>query len=149
MNKKYIIRLTEQERVGLTRLVNTGKVAAGKRRHAEILLKADAGPQGPAWSDGQIVAALGVSERTVEAVRQRCVEEGLEAAVVRRRQCRPSRQRILDGAKEAKLVAVCCSKAPAGRARWTLAMLADELVRLEIVEDISSETVRRTLKKMS
>ena len=102
-----------------------------------------------AWSDGQIVAALGVGERTIQAVRERCVEDGLEAAVVRRPQCRPSRQRILDGAKEAKLVAVCCSKAPAGRARWTLKMLADELVRLEIVEEISYETVRRTLKKMS
>lgn len=149
MNKKYVIRLTEEERVGLTRLVNTGKVAAGKRRHAGILLKADAGPCGPGWSDAQIVAALGVGERTIQAVRQRCVEEGLEAAVVRRPQCRPSRQRILDGAKEAKLVAVCCSKAPAGRARWTLQLLADELVRLEIVDDISGETVRRTLKKMS
>jgi transposase len=149
MNKKYVIRLTEEERVGLTRLVNTGKVAAGKRRHAEILLKADAGPCGPAWSDGQIVAALGVGERTIQAVRQRCVEDGLEAAVARRPQCRPSRQRILDGAKEAKLVAVCCSKAPAGRARWTLRMLADRLVELEIVEEVSYETVRRTLKKMS
>lgn len=149
MNKKYVIRLTEEERVGLTGLVNTGKVAAGKRRHAEILLKADAGPLGPACSDAQIVAALGVGERTIQAVRQRCVEEGLEAALVRRRQCRPSRQRILDGAKEAQLVAVCCGQAPAGRVRWTLRMLADRLVELEVVEDISYETVRRTLKKMS
>ena len=81
MNKKYVIRLTEEERVGLTRLVNTGKVAAGKRRHAEVLLKADAGPSGPAWRDAQIVAALGAGERTIQAVRQRCVEDGLEAAV--------------------------------------------------------------------
>lgn len=147
MNKKYVIRLTEEERARLTALVSRGKVAARKRLHAQVLLKADVGAAGPGWADLKIAQALGVGERTIEAIRKRCVEEGLDAALDRKPQCRPSRQRILDGAKEAQLVALCCGKVPAGQARWTLRLLADELVRLEIVERISHETVRQTLKK--
>jgi transposase len=149
MNKRYIVRLSQEERARLSELVGTGKVAAKKRLHAQILLKADVGPAGAGWNDAQIAAGLDVGEGMIQAVRKRLVEEGLEAALSRRAQCRPSRQRILDGEKEAKLVALCCGKVPAGQARWTLRLLADELVRLEIVPDISHETVRQALKKTS
>ena len=149
MSKKYIVRLTEEERAGLERLVSTGRAAARKRTHAQVLLKADAAEHGPAWTDEQIVEAFEVGARTVQSIRQRFTEEGLHAAIERKKQCRPSRQRVLDGEKEAKLVAICCSKAPEGRSRWTLRMLGDELVRLEIVDSISHETVRQTLKKTS
>ena len=147
MNKRYIVRLSEEERAMLTAVVNTGKVAAKKRLHARILLKADVGPSGAGWKDAQIVAGLDVGERTIQAVRKRLVEECLEAALNRKVQCRPSRQRILDGEKDAKLVALCCGKVPAWQTRWTLRLLADELVRLEIVEEVSHETVRQALKK--
>jgi len=129
MNKRYIVRLTEGERGALGQLVSKGKAAARKRTHAQVLLKADTGEHGPAWTD------------------ERIVEEGLDAAIERKKQCRLSRQRVVDGEKEAKLVAVCCSKAPAGRTRWTLRMLSDELVRLEIVASISHETIRQVLEK--
>lgn len=147
--KKYVIRLSEDERSRLTALVTKGKAAARKRLHAQVLLKADVSAAGAGWTDQQIVEALEVGARTVQAIRQRCVEEGLDAAVERKKQCRPSRQRVLDGAKEAQLVALCCGKVPAGQARWTLRLLADELVQLEIVDSISHETVRQTLKKTS
>jgi transposase len=147
--KRYVIRLSEGERDRLTVLVSKGKVAARKRLHAQVLLKADVSAAGAGWTDQQIVEALGVGERTVQAIRQRCVEEGLDAALERKKQCRPSRQRVLDGAQEAQLAALCCGKVPAGQARWTLRLLADELVRLEIVDSISHETVRQALKKTS
>ena len=145
--KRYIVQLTDEERTFLSELIAKKGVAARKRTRARVLLKADAGPQGPAWTDRRIADAFDVTSRTVENVRRRLVEEGLEAAVNRKPQCRPSRQRLLDGEKEAKLVAICCSKRPAGHTRWTLTMLADELVRLEIVDSISRETVRKVLKK--
>jgi transposase len=145
--KRYVIRLSEDERERLTAVVSKGKAAARKRLHAQVLLKVDVSAAGAGWTDRQVVEALGVGERTVQAIRQRCVEESLEAALERKKQCRPSRQRILDGAKEAQLVALCCGKVPAGQARWTLRLLADELVRLEIVESVSHETVRQALKK--
>jgi len=147
--KRYVIRLSEDERDRLIALVHKGKVAARKRLHAQVLLKADVSAVGAGWTDQQIVQALGVAERTVQAIRRRCVEEGLEAALERKKQCRPSRQRVLDGAKEAQLVALCCGRVPAGQARWTLRLLADELVRLEIVDSVSHETVRQALKKTS
>ena len=145
--KRYVIRLSEDERERLTAVVSKGKAAARKRLHAQVLLKVDVSAAGAGWTDRQVVEALGVGERTVQAIRQRCVEESLEAALERKKQCRPSRQRILDGAKEAQLVALCCGKVPTGQARWTLRLLADELVRLEIVESVSHETVRQALKK--
>ena len=147
MNKRYVVRLTEGERAALRQLVSKGKAAARKRTHAQVLLKADAGEHGPAWTDEQIVEAFELGARTVQSIRKRFVEEGLDAAIERKKQCRLSRQRMLDGEKEAKLVAVCCSEAPAGRTRWTLRMLGDELVRLEIVESISHETIRQVLRK--
>ncbi len=145
--KRYVVQLTDDERNFLIQLIGSKGVAAQKRTRAQILLKADAGAQGPGWIDRRVAEAFDVTSRTVENVRRRLVEEGIEATVSRKPQCRPSRQRLLDGEKEAKLVAICCSQVPAGRTRWTLTMLADELVRLEIVEDISHETVRKVLKK--
>jgi len=149
MTKRYIVRLTDEERNQLRDLLAQKRLAAQKRKRAHILRKADASQTGPAWIDKRIAEAFDVSVVTVENVRKRYVLEGLDAAVQRKKQCRPSRRRVLDGEKEARLVALCCSKVPAGRGRWTLRMLADELVRLEIVESVSHETVRQTLKKTS
>lgn len=145
--KKYIVTLTEQEREELVRMLSTGKAAARKLAHARVLLKADAGPHGPAFTDAQISTACEVNVRTVESIRQRFVEQGFRAALERQKHIRPSRQKLLDGEKEAHLVALCCGARPEGQARWTLRLLADRLVKLEIVESISHETVRQCLKK--
>lgn len=147
MNKKYIVRLTAQERQDLKDLLGKGRGAAYKMRHANILLLADG--DGPGWGDERIAEATSVHPCTVANVRQRFVERGLEAALGRKKQICPSRERLLDGEKEAKLIAIACSEAPEGRAHWTLHLLADKLVELNIVESISHETVRRTLKKTS
>jgi transposase len=144
-NKKYIVRLTEEERRELRAMVKKGRVVAYKIKHANILLKADA--DGPAWTDVRIAEAFGCHPRTVENVRRRCVLEGIEAAIIRRRQKKLSRERKLDGEGEARLVTIACSEAPDGRDRWTLQLMADELVRLKVVDVISDQTVRRTLKK--
>ena len=146
-NKRYVVRLEPAEREQLQRLVSVGKQSAAKLTRARVLLQADQSDAGPGWIDAQIAEGLGVSTRMIENLRRRFVEEGMESALERKKQCRPSRQRLLDGAKEAKLVAICCSKAPAGRRRWTLRLLADRLVELNIVESIGHETVRRTLQK--
>jgi transposase len=145
--KKYKVTLTTDERHALSELIAAGKAAAQKLTHARILLKADAAPDGPAWIDDRIAEAVEVDRTTVERVRQRFVEEGLEAALVRKKQARPSRERVLDGAGEARLVALACSDPPAGRAAWTLRLLADKLVELHAVDTISHETVRQVLKK--
>ena len=147
MIKRYIVRLTDEERSELRKLLAKKNLAAQKRKRAHVLLKADVSNSGPGWVDDRIAEAFDITTCTVENVRRRYVLEGLDAAIQRKKQCRPSRQRVLDGEKEARLVALCCSKVPAGRGRWTLRMLADELVELEIVESISRETVRQTLKK--
>jgi transposase len=145
--KKYKVTLTAEERQSLHALVKAGKGSAQKLTHARILLKADAAPQGPAWTDSRIAEAVEVNRTTVEQVRQRFVEQGLEAALVRKKQTRPSRERKLDGAGEARLIALACSKPPQGRVAWTLRLLADQLVELEVVDAISTETVRQVLKK--
>jgi transposase len=143
---KYIVRLSASEREALEGLVNKGKVAAAKRKRAHILLKADADVEGPAWTDEQIAEALDVSVATIHRTRQAYVGQGLEVALARQRPT--GRQfRKLDGAQEAKLVTIACSPPPEGQARWTLQLLADQMVTLEIVEAIGRETVRRTLKK--
>jgi transposase len=147
--KKYKVTLTADERQCLHALVSAGKGAALKLTRARILLKADAAPGGPAWTDVRIAEAIEVNRTTVEQVRQRFVEQGLDAALVRKKQARPSRERKLDGAGEARLIALACSEPPLGRAGWTLRLLADRLVELEVVETISTETVRQTLKKTS
>jgi len=145
--KKYKVTLTAQERQLLHDLAATGKAAAKKLAHARILLKADASPDGPAWTDERIAEAVEVNRTTVEQVRQRFVEQGLEAALVRKKQDRPSRERKLDGSGEARLIALACSEPPQGRAAWTLRLLADQLVELQVVDTISTETVRQVLKK--
>ena len=145
--KKYIVTLSDEERAALTELVRTGKAAAYKITHARVLLKADGSEGGPAWTDEQIAQALDVSRATVERLRQRFVEEGLDAALCRKKQQRPSRPRTFDGAAEARLIALACSAPPQGRKEWTLRLLADRLVELEIVDTVCDETVRRVLKK--
>jgi len=146
MKKKYIVTLTQEERRTLQAMLSKGKAAARKLMHARILLKADAGPDGPAWKDGRIADSLELGRATVERVRKMFVEEGLTAALERRR---PRRQydRALDGDGEAHLVALACQKPPEGRSRWTLRLLADRMIQLGYVEQLSYQTVRRTLKK--
>jgi transposase len=145
--KKYRVTLTADEREQLTVLIAAGKAAAQKLTHARILLKADQAEGGPGWIDEQIADALEICVATVERVRQRFVEQGLEAALVRKTQDKPSRERKLDGAGEARLIALACSKAPPGRVAWTLEMLADKLVELKVVDSICPETVRQALQK--
>ena len=123
--KQYIVTLTAEERQGLSDLIAAGKAAAQKLTHARILLKADAAEGGPAWPDGQIAEALEVSVATVERVRQRFVEQGLDAALDRKRRERPAREIKLDGRAEARLIALACSPPPEGRAAWTMQLLAD------------------------
>jgi transposase len=145
MNKKYIVRLTTEERDQLKALVSKGKGAADKMRRAHILLAGDA--DGPGRTDEEIAAALSVHSKTVSNVRRRFVEEGLEAALNHKMRETPPTPRKLDGAGEARLIAVACSAPPEGRTRWTLRLLADKLVELEVVDCISYEAVRQTLKK--
>jgi transposase len=146
MHKKYRVTLTREERARCEALITAGKAAAQTQTHARILLKADQGPDGPAWADEAIGAALEISVSTVERVRRALVLEGLDAAL-RRRPVRHHRPRKLDGAQEAHLIAVACGDPPAGRERWTVRLLAGRLVELGIVEAISRETVRVALKK--
>jgi transposase len=143
--KKYRVTLTIEERQNLELLISRGKGAARRLLHARILLKAD---ETVGWSDERISEALEVSLSTIGRVRERFVEEGLEAALARKA---PQRvyQRRLDGAQEAHLVALVCSPPPEDRGRWTLQLLADKMVELEYVEYVSKETVRQTLKKMN
>jgi transposase len=144
--KKYIVRLMPEEQAQLFQMTRSGKAAARTLLHTRILLKADSSPEAPAWSDEAISEALEVHETTVARVRQRFVEEGLAAAL---RPKLSTRQyvRKLDGKAEAHLIALACGPAPAGRAQWTLRLLADQLVELQHVESVSHETVRQTLKK--
>jgi len=148
MPAKYKVTLTEDERQALAALVSKGKAAARKLVHARILLKADVAAAGPNWSDAQITAALDVGDSTVHRVRQAFVEESLEAALNAKRPT--NRQyRKLDGAQEARLVALACSAPPEGRQRWTLQLLADKFVELKVVDSSGPECVRTTLKKTS
>ena len=144
---KYKVTLTVEERLELESLIAAGKAAAKRLMHARILLKADAADGGPAWTDERIAEAVEVNAATVGRVRQRFVLEGLEAALARKRQDRPSRERKLDGRAEARLIALACSAPPGNRAAWTLQLLADRLVELRVVDSVSDETVRRVLKK--
>lgn len=145
--KKYTVTLTPGERGQLDALIRRGKAAALVLARARILLKADQADGGPAWDDARIAEAVSVGERTVSRVRQRFVERGFEACLQRKPQDKPSRERKLDGAAEARLIAVACSTAPGGRAEWTMRLLADKLVELGVVDAVSDETVRRAMKK--
>ena len=147
VNKTYIVRLTDDERQELVQLTTHGKAAASKIKHAHILLHVDA--NGPHWSDAHVATALHCHANTVRNVRQRFVEQGLAAALARKKPAQPSRQRLLDGAQEARLIALRCGPPPPGQAKWTLQLLADQLVALHVVETISYETVRQTIKKPS
>ena len=146
MKKKYPVILSDTERDHLKRLIASGTAPARKLTHARILLKADESPEGPAWVDDEVAEAVETSQPTVSRVRKQYVEEGLEAALNRRP---PNREyhRKLDGHQEARLIALACSEPPKGQARWSLRLLAERMVELEVVEDLSYQTVRRTLKK--
>jgi transposase len=145
VNKKYRVRLTNEEREHLEKLVRKGKTHARKLLYARILLKAD--ENGPAsWTDERIADAFEVSVATVARERRRYREEGLEVALLPKKPGRP-RRRVLDGRAEAHLIALACSSPPEGRGRWPLRLLADRMVELGYVESLSYETVRRTLKK--
>ena len=146
MAKRYRVTLTAEEREALGGMISRGKADARKLAHARVLLQADASEGGPDWTDTRIAEAVRVSVRTIERVRQRFVEEGLEAALLPK----PSPRvyaRKLDGEQEAKLVALACSGPPEGKKRWTLRLLAERMVELEVVPELSHETVRQTLKK--
>jgi transposase len=145
MNKKYVVKLTAEERQGLELLVSHGKASARKINRAWVLLKADAAA-GPPWSDEQIRTTFAVGLVTIYRVRQTFVEEGLEAVLTRRPKSR-HRHRKLDGEQEAHLIALACSKPPPGRRRWTIRLLAQKMVELEYTERVCPETVRQTLKK--
>jgi transposase len=144
--KTYRVTLTESERTELQQLIGAGVAPARTLARARVLLKADQSPAGPAWTDDPIAEAVEVSQPTVARIRKRYVQEGL-AAALHARAPRRAYRRKLDGEQEAHLVALACSEPPAGQARWSLRLLADTLVELEIVDDISHQTVRRTLKK--
>ena len=146
--KRYRVELTSEEREELKALVSRGRSAAYKQTHARILLMSDEAQDDLPMTDEAIAQALKVGHATVERVRRRCVEEGIDAALNRKKQLR-RRAKKLDGEAEAHLIAIACSEAPQGRARWTLKLLADRLVEREIVDSISTETVRKALKKTS
>jgi len=145
MYKKYIVRLSDEERQSCTEVIQKLKGSSQKVRRAQILLKADA--DGPAWTDARIAEAFGCRIQTIEDLRKRLVTESFEVALNGRPREKPPTPPLLDGQGEAKLIAMRLGKPPAGYGRWTLHLLADELVALEVVDSISHETVRQTLKK--
>lgn len=146
-NKKWVVELGRDERDELTRLINKGKTAARKILKARILLKADAGLLGDCWTDERIIEALDTNVNQVARVRRKFVEEGLKAVFTRKERARPPRQPIFDGESEAQLVALACSTPPDGHARWTIRLLAEKVVEMEIVETTHFNTVGRVLKK--
>lgn len=148
MNKKYVVRLEDEERKRLETLVSQGKAAARTIQRAWILLKADVGPGGPGWPDTEIQQTFAVGLVTIYRVRQTLVEEGLDAVLTRRPKSR-HRHRKLDGEQEAHLIALACSKPPAGRCRWTVRLLTSKFVELGYTDRVAPETIRQTLKKTS
>lgn len=147
--KKYVVRLSGEERAQLEMLIAKGKSTAQRLLKARILLKADVSDAGEGWSDSRIIAALDTSPSMLYRVRKQLVEEGLEAVLSRKQRATPAVARIFDGEKEAKLIALACSKPPKGRARWTLRLLENKVVELGIVARASDSTIGRTLKKTS
>ena len=146
--KKYCIELTSDQRADLLEWVGRGERPVGEQRRTRVLLKADEGPEGPAWSDARIAEAFELSEGGVAGVRRRFCERGLEGTVKRKS---PDREyeRKLTGEKEAELIRLACSEAPEGRSEWSLRLLSDKMIELGVVDTLSHETVRRTLKKTS
>ena len=149
MSPRYRITLTKQEREGLEALTRNGKTGAKKFIHARALLLCDADPGGPAWTVAAAAEALGVTSRTIEHLKKRFVEDGLEAALVRKAREKPPREVIFDGAFEARLIALACTDAPEGYQRWTVRLLADKAVELNFASSVSHMTVQRVLKKMN
>ncbi len=147
MAKKYVLKLTAGERVDLERLVRRGHVAGWKVQRAQALLHCDQGPDGPAWTDEKTAEAYGITVRSLESWRKRAVEAGPTALLERKARATPTAALKLDGEKQARLTALACSKPPDGLARWSLRLPAERLVELEVVEAVSHETVRRSLKK--
>ena len=147
--EKYVVELTSEEQEELAQLASKGKAAARKITHARVLLQANESKDGPAWTDKQISQTFGVHTNTIHGIRRRFVEHGLQAALERKKQDHPSRKCVVDGDVEAHLIALRCGDPPEGRNQWTLRLLADKLVELEIVPSICHETVRKTLKKTS
>ena len=145
--KKYVVRLSADERDTFTALIRSGKRSAQLLTKARILLKADVSDAGEDWSDNRIAEALDTSLANVERTRRQLVEEGFEAVLTSKYNPNSARPRIFDGAAEAKLIALACGPAPAGYARWTLSLLEDKVVELKIVEKASDNTIGRTLKK--
>ena len=145
MEKKYIVRLTDAERESLREVITKCRGSSEKVRRAQILLKADA--EGPTWTDKRSAEAFACRTKTVENLRQRLVTEGFEATVCGKQRQTPPRQRLLDGRQEAKVIALRLGKPPTGFANWSLRLLAEKVVELGIVEAVSHETVRQTLKK--
>jgi transposase len=147
--KKYRIILSEEQRHVLQQMIAAGQTPARKLTHARILLKADEGEQGPGWTDDQIHEALEVSLATIQRVRQRCIEHGVEEALNRRPQPERPEKRKIAGAQEAHLIALSCEPAPQGYQRWSVRLLADRFVVVETGEHVGRETIRRALKKMN
>ncbi len=147
--KKYLVELTSDERAHLEQLRKKERVQPYRRTRAEILLLADQSSAGPAWRDEDIARAVGVTRRTVENVRQRLVEQGFESALERKKRDTPPVEPKLTGDKEARIIALACSPAPQGRARWTLVLLAEKLVELKTFESISTTSIATVLKKMN
>jgi transposase len=145
--KKWMVRLEAEERVRLEQLVRSGKTAAYKIRHANVLVAVDEADRGRGLKDEEVARTLGIGVRAIESFRRRFVEQGLEACLARTKQERPSIKPIFDGEKEAKLIAVACGPSPKDRVRWTLELLADRVVELRIVEGCSPSTIQRVLKK--
>ncbi len=149
MSPRYRVTLTPQERKELVALTRNGKTPAKKFIHARALLLCDTSPDSPAWKVADVAEALGITSRTIEHLKKRFVEEGFEAALVRKSRVRPPREIIFDGAFEARLVALACSEAPPGHRRWTVRLLADKVVELNLAPSVSHMTVQRVLKKMN
>ena len=145
--KKYVVRLSAEEREQLEALIRKGKSPAQRLLKARILLKTDVSEASGGWSDGRIIKALETSPSMVYRVRKQLVEEGFEAVLSRKQRATPAVARIFDGEKEAKLIALACSKPPKGRVRWTLRLLENKVVELGIVDRASDSTIGRTLKK--
>lgn len=145
MHKKYIVRLTDEERETLRSVIKKLKGSSQKVRRAQVLLKADA--DGPNWTDGRIAEAFSCRTKTVENIRQRLVDEGFDVVLNGKKRESPPRAKSLDGEQEARVIAMRLSSPPKGFANWTLRLLAEKLVELEVVDSISPETIRKTLKK--
>ena len=146
---RYKVTLTNDERKDLESITRNGKTNAKRFIHARALLLCDASEEGPAWNVADIASALGITSRTIEHLKKRFVEDGIESALNRKPREKPPREVTFDGAFEARLTALACSEAPAGRSRWTIRLLAEKAIELKFTDSVSHMTVQRALKKMN